>query len=48
MDKKFAELQTTLDRLSNPIEDNTKRITETEIRISVGEDRTTALDDKIA
>lgn len=48
MEKKFAELQSNLDKLSNRIEDNTKRIAKTENHISEGEDRTTSLEGKVA
>lgn len=47
MEKKFAKLQSYLDKLSNRIEDNTKRITKMENHISEGEDRTTSLEGKV-
>lgn len=47
MERKFAELHSTLDKLSRRVEDNTKRITETETRISDGEDRTASLENKL-
>lgn len=48
MEQKFAELQSTLDRMGNCIEDNVKRITEAESCISEGEDRTTSLENRVA
>ena len=46
MEQKFTELHF-LDKLSSRVEDNTKRITETENRISDGEDRTTTLENNL-
>uniref|UniRef100_A0A3B4UI21 L1 transposable element RRM domain-containing protein n=1 Tax=Seriola dumerili TaxID=41447 RepID=A0A3B4UI21_SERDU len=48
MERKFTELHSTLDKLSSRVEDNTKRITETETGISGGEDRTSSLENKLA
>lgn len=48
MEQKFAEPQSTLDKMGNRIEDNVKRITEAESCISEGEDRTTSLENRVA
>uniref|UniRef100_A0A3Q3N5N0 L1 transposable element RRM domain-containing protein n=1 Tax=Labrus bergylta TaxID=56723 RepID=A0A3Q3N5N0_9LABR len=48
MELKFAELKSSLDKLSTRIGDDTKRITETECSISDGEDRTASLENKLA
>ena len=47
MEQKFAELQFTLDRMGNRIEDNIKRLTKAESRISEGEDHTTSLENQV-